>query len=122
MESILKIKANKLYLKTINKNCIIAFLDWLQTERKCGDTTRNLRLAVLHSFFRFMQYQNPDNLYEYQKIMSIKSKKTTSTTMNYLSINGITLLLKQPDVSSEKGRRDIALLSLLIWMFIDSFQ
>ncbi|MEA1981125.1 MAG: tyrosine-type recombinase/integrase [candidate division Zixibacteria bacterium] len=113
MERIRKIKADKLYLKSITKESVVGFLDWLQIERKCGDTTRNLRLAALHSFFQFMQYQNPDNLYKYQEIMSIKSKKTTSTTMNYLTIDGIRLLLKQPDISSEKGRRDLALLSLM---------
>ncbi len=113
MERIRNIKAEKLYLKSITKESIVAFLDWLQTERKCSDTTRNLRLATLHSFFRFVQYQNPDNLYEYQNIMSIKLKKTKHTAMNYLTTEGIKLLLEQPDLASEKGRRDLALLSLM---------
>ena len=113
MERIRNIKAEKLYLKSITKASVVAFLDWLQTERKCSDTTRNLRLAALHSFFRYVQYQSPDNLYEYQNIMSIKLKKTKCTAMNYLTIEGIKLLLKQPDVTSEKGRRDLALLSLM---------
>lgn len=113
MERIRKINADKLHLKSITKECVVAFLDWLQTERKCGNTTRNLRLAALHSFFRYLQYQNPENLYENQKIMSIKSKKTTATAINYLSVDGVTLLLKQPDITSAKGRRDLALLSLM---------
>jgi len=113
MERVRNIKAEKLYLKSITKECVVAFLNWLQTERKCGDTTRNLRLAALHSFFRYLQYQNPDNLFEYQNIMSIKSKRTKGIAMNYLTIEGITLLLEQPDVKSEKGRRDLALLSLM---------
>ena len=113
MERIRNIKAEKLYLKSITKESIVAFLDWLQTERKCSDTTRNLRLATLHSFFRFVQYQNPDNLYEYQNIMSIKLKKTKHTAINYLTTEGIKLLLEQPDYTSEKGRRDLALLSLM---------
>jgi len=113
MERILNIKAEKLYLKSITKETVVAFLDWLQTERKCSDTTRNLRLASLHSFFRYLQYENPDNLHEYQNIMSVKLKKTKRTAMNYLTIEGIRLLLMQPDVTSEKGRRDLALLSLM---------
>jgi integrase/recombinase XerD len=113
MERIRNIKAEKLSLKSITKESIVAFLDWLQTERKCIDTTRNLRLATLHSFFRFVQYQNPDNLYEYQNIMSIKLKKTKHATINYLTPEGIKLLLEQPDYTSEKGRRDLALLSLM---------
>ncbi|MEI8347782.1 MAG: site-specific integrase [Pseudomonadota bacterium] len=113
MERIRHIKAEKLYLKSITKESIVAFLDWLQIERKCCDTTRNLRLATLHSFFRFVQYQNPENLYEYQSIMSIKLKKTKQTAINYLTTEGIKLLLEQPNLASEKGRRDLALLSLM---------
>jgi len=113
MEQNRKIKAEKLFLKSISKESIVGFLDWLQTERKCSDTTRNLRLAALHSFFRYVQYQNPDNLYEYQRIMAVKLKKTHRTAMNYLTIDGIKLLLEQPDVTSQKGRRDLALLSLM---------
>jgi site-specific recombinase XerD len=113
MEAIRNIKAEKLQLKTITKEIVVSFLDWLQTERKSSDTTRNLRLAALHSFFRYVQYQNPDNLHEYQSIMSIRLKKARNNAMNYLTIDGIKLLLSQPDVTSEKGRRDLALLSLM---------
>jgi site-specific recombinase XerD len=60
-----------------------------------------------------VQYQNPDNLYEYQNIMSIKLKKTKHAAINYLTPEGIKLLLEQPDCASEKGRRDLALLSLM---------
>lgn len=113
MEAIRNIKAEKLQLKSITKETVVSFLDWLQTERKSSDTTRNLRLAALHSFFRYVQYQNPDNLHEYQNIMSVKLKKARNKPMNYLSIEGIKLLLNQPDINSEKGRRDLALLSLM---------
>lgn len=113
MEALRNIKAEKLQLKSITKETVVSFLDWLQTERKSSDTTRNLRLAALHSFFRYVQYQNPDNLHEYQNIMSIKLKKARHNPINYLTIEGIKLLLNQPDVNSEKGRRDLALLSLM---------
>jgi site-specific recombinase XerD len=113
MEKCRNITAEKLYLKSISKDSIVAFLDWLQTERKCCDTTRNLRLAALHSFFRYVQYQNPDNLYEYQNILSIKLKKAKNVAMNYLTIEGTRLLLEQPDMTTEKGRRDLTLLSLM---------
>jgi integrase/recombinase XerD len=113
MDRVRNIKTEKLYLKSITKESVVAFLDWLQTERKCSDASRNLRLATIHSFFRYIQYQNPDNLFEYQSIMSIKMKKTRHIALNYLTTEGIKLLLEQPDLSSEKGRRDLALVSLL---------
>ena len=113
MHQIKKIKAEKLFMKSITKSSVVEFLDWLQSERECGDTTRNLRLAALHSFFKYVQYQNPDNLYEYQDIMSIKVKKARKKPLNYFTVDGIKLLLEQPDITIKKGRRDLALLSLM---------
>ncbi|MCX6234990.1 MAG: site-specific integrase [Bacteroidetes bacterium] len=113
MNQVKNIKAEKLLMKLITKATVVEFLDWLQSERKCSDTTRNLRLAALHSFFRYVQYQNPDNLFEYQEIMSIKVKKAKKITINYLTVDGIKLLLEQPCVTTKRGRRDLALLSLM---------
>jgi integrase/recombinase XerD len=113
MNQVKNIKAEKLFIKLITRASVVEFLDWLQSERKCSDTTRNLRLAALHSFFKYVQYQNPDNLYEYQDIMSIKVKKVKKMAINYLTVDGIKLLLEQPGVTTKRGRRDLALLSLM---------
>jgi len=113
MHQVRNIKAEKLFMKSITKASVVEFLDWLQSERKCGDSTRNLRLAALHSFFKYVQYQNPDNLYEYQDIMSIKVKIARKKALNYLTVDGIKLLLEQPDITTKRGRRDLALLSLM---------
>jgi site-specific recombinase XerD len=113
MHQVRNIKAEKLFMKSITKTSVVEFLDWLQSERKCSDTTRNLRLAALHSFFKYVQYKNPDNLYDYQDIMSIKVKKARKKPLNYFTVDGIKLLLEQPDITTKKGRRDLALLSLM---------
>jgi integrase/recombinase XerD len=108
-----RIKPEKLELISITKKLIVEFLDWLQSQRGSSIATRNQRLGAIHSFFKYVQYQRPDALYEYQQIMSIQIKKVNKPLMSYLTIDGIRLLLKQPDVSTKKGRRDLALLSLL---------
>ncbi|MBN8852664.1 MAG: integrase [Sphingobacteriales bacterium 50-39] len=107
------IKAEKLSMVDITKTCTVSFLDWLEKERKCSVSTRNLRLAAIHSFFKYVQYQNPDNIYEYQKIMSIGNKKAPKPAMNYLTVEGIRLLLQQPDITKARGRRNLALLSFM---------
>ena len=107
------IEANKLTLKHITQECIIEFLDWLQSERHCGNSTRNARLAALHSFFYYLQYHNPLSLHEWQRILAIPVKKTEKPTRDYLALDGIKLLLEQPDRSTPKGKRDLALLSLM---------
>ena len=107
------LKLSKLTIDKITKDVIINFLGWVQTDRKNSDTTRNARLSAVHSFFRYLQYQHPENLHDYQQILAIPMKKANQAAMSYLSIEGITLLLKQPNTSTVKGRRDLALLSLM---------
>lgn len=107
------IKIEKLTLERITKKTIIGFLDWLQKERKCSNSTRNTRLAAIHSFYKYLQLESLDYLHECQKILSIKFKKAKKENINYLTIEGIKLFLQQPDTSSLKGRRDLALLSLM---------
>lgn len=106
-------QAEKLTLRLITKDSIVEFLNWLEVERNSCAATRNVRLAALHSFFRYLQYQNPEYMMEWQQILSIPSKKTEKTAINYLSVEGIRLLLDGPDLSTKNGRRDLALLSLM---------
>jgi site-specific recombinase XerD len=113
MEMVKGVKVQKLTLSSITHESVLSFLDWIQTNKKCSITTRNNRLAAIHSFFRYVQYHFPDNLYEFQRILSIKIKKHTKKHINFLTLDGIRLLLSQPNTSSPKGRRDLALLSLM---------
>jgi site-specific recombinase XerD len=113
MEIQRKKKASKIELRDITKENVVAFLDWLQSHRRCSVATRNVRLAALHSFFRYLQYQIPENLSEWQKILSIKEKKSQKETISYLSVDGIKLLLEQPNRATQKGRRDLAMLALM---------
>lgn len=107
------ISAEKIYLKTITKTSIVEFLNWLEIDRMNSISTRNVRLAAIHSFFKYLQYQNPEFLYNWQQILSIPVKKTIKPIINYLSVDGIKALLAEPDISSRSGRRDLALLSLM---------
>lgn len=109
-ETVKQIKVNKLAACHITKDNIVDFLNWLQEKRKCGNLTRNNRLAAIRSFCKYLQYQELDNLYECQKILSIRQKKTSQKVISYLTIEGIELLLKQPNTSTRNGRRDLVLL------------
>lgn len=107
------INIDKLTLKDLTRDSVVAFLDWLQRIRNCCDATRNVRLAAIHSFCRFLQYQNQETLYEWQRILSISLKKTETSSASYLTTDGIKLLLKQPNAKTSKGLRDLAILSLM---------
>lgn len=107
------ISAEQITLEMITKKLVVEYLDWTEDKRHCSASTRNVRLAALHSFFKYLQYENPDNLLEWQKILSIPVKKTEKKTINYLTLDGIKLLLKMPNQSTITGRRDLALLTLM---------
>jgi site-specific recombinase XerD len=108
-----RIKIQHLALKHLTKECIVEYLNWLQSKRQCAVSSRNVRLAAIHSFFNYVQYEYPENLIESQRVLSIKVKRAKKISMNYLSVDGIKLLFAQPDLTTKKGRRDLTLLCLM---------
>lgn len=113
MKEIAGVPAERIELKKLTQKDVTDFLGWLETERHCSASTRNIRLAALHSFFRYLQYEAPEHLDLCQKILAIPFKRAEQRVLNYFSLDGIKLLLSMPDISSENGRRDLALLSLM---------
>ena len=107
------IPAERITVGLLSSELIIGFLQWLETERRCSISTRNQRLAAIHSFFRYMQAEEPSGLYHFQKVMSIPVKKTRKTTVEHLTPEALKLLLEQPDKHTAKGRRDLTLMSVL---------
>ena len=107
------IKADNLRLEHITRKTVLNFLDWLQDTKKSSNATRNQRLAALRSFCTYMQYEDVKRLEQWQEILSIKVKTHEKRSVNYLSIDGIKLLLAQIPINTKKGRRDLALISLL---------
>ena len=107
------VRPEKLTFNEITKDRIIHFLAWLEKDRKCSLSTRNARLGALHSFFSYLQYRNVAGMAKWQSILSIKCKKPEVPEMSYLTIEGLKLILLQPDLRTRKGRRDFALQGLL---------
>ena len=99
--------------RDLDRNAIEDFLSYLENDQGCSISTRNQRLAGLKSFFRFVEVERPDLLAGCQAILSIKNKKCPKPVIDYLSGDETQLLLGQPDTSSAKDRRDLALLSLM---------
>ncbi len=90
-----------------------SFLDYLESERKNSVTTRNVRLAAVHSFFRFVASRRPDRLEHTQRILGIPFKKTHSRIIDYLEYDEIEKILSLIDCATPKGRRDYTLLATM---------
>ena len=103
----------KLRLSDINRTRVLAFLDWLQTERGNSAATRNQRLAVIKSFARYTAIERPEFLDQATQILAIRQKKTPATDMGYLTGDEVKALLAEPDPTTRRGLRDTVLLSTL---------
>lgn len=113
MKTIKGIPPERLDLKDVNRDNILAFLNWLELDKNCSVPTRNARLTALHSFFRYLQYENPAYLHMSGQILSIPIKKTLQATVTYLSLDAVKAILEGPDLTLKRGRRDLALLSII---------
>ena len=67
-----------LTLDQIDRTCLEDFLDWLETTRHCGISTRNQRLAALRTFFRWVAYEAPEFMEQTQRILGMAWKKRRS--------------------------------------------
>ena len=97
----------------VDVNRIVAFLEHLETERHNSIGTRNVRLAAVHSFFRYVASVFPEHLRLSQQILSVPFKRMYTRAIEYLEFEELTAVLEQIDRSKPDGRRDYALLTLM---------
>jgi len=92
---------------------ILAFLSYLENHRKNGVATRNVRLAAIHAFFRFVASRNPEQLDAAQKVIAVPFKRAPSRAIDYLEYEEINSILKAVDRTTHQGVRDYALLATM---------
>jgi integrase/recombinase XerD len=103
----------QLRLADLDRQRVLAFLDWLETERGNSAATRNQRLAVIKSFARYTAVERPEFLDQATQILAVRQKKTPATDMGYLTGDEVKALLAEPDPTTRRGLRDTVLLSTL---------
>jgi len=106
-------KIEKIRIADFTAELIRDFLGWLMNERGCGVSTRNQRLAAIHSFFDYVQAEAPQSLIVCQNILHVPFSKKKKPLVNYLSVDEMQKILAQPNAATKKGRRDLAFLCLL---------
>ncbi|WP_149829675.1 tyrosine-type recombinase/integrase [Streptomyces tailanensis] len=101
-------------LGDLGATLIGAFLRHLENGRGNGTTTRNARLAAIHSLFRYAAFRVPEHSALIQQVLAIPSKRTERRDVCYLTRDEIEALLTAPDLNTWWGRRDHALLHLAV--------
>jgi integrase/recombinase XerD len=92
------IRQEKIGFSLFTKDFVMGFCDWIESERNCSTTTRNLRLTALHSFFRYVQSKSPAYAYLCSDILGIPMKKSPKKPPEHLMDIEIKMLLAEPDV------------------------
>ncbi len=103
----------KLDLVDLDPPGILAFLSYLEHERKNGVATRNVRLSAIHAFFRFLASRNPEHLDLAQRVLGIPFKRAQQRAIDYLEYEEIDSILKAINRTSSQGRRDYVLLATM---------
>lgn len=109
----LQLSTTDLTVDHIQTKEILAFLDFLETDRENCIGTRNIRLSAIHSLFRYLGRGYPEYLDKSQRILNIPFKRSPTRAVGYLEFNEFDVVLKTIDRSNTFGRRDYALLSFM---------
>lgn len=113
MQEECQISADMVDITHLSMENILSYLRWLQAVRSNSVSTRNQRQAAINSFVRFLMYEFPEHLDEYQKILKIPIKKAPQREISFLKTEGVMLLFKQVNLNQQNGLRDYVILSLL---------
>lgn len=102
-----------LRLTDLDASHILAFLQYLEHDRRNVIRSRNARLAAIRSFARYAALHDPTALSSIQRILAIPMKRFDEKPVDYLSTHEMTALLEAPDASTWSGHRDRVLLTTL---------
>jgi integrase/recombinase XerD len=104
----------RLELADITADRVVRFLAHLEASRKNSISTRNARLAALHTFARFLVAEQPEHMVALQQILGIPFKRGERVLpIEYLEKIEIEALLSSIDRTTPSGRRDYAMFALM---------
>lgn len=89
------------------------FLSHLGSNRKNGIGTRNVRLAAIHAFFRYLATTDPRFIAHSQAILAVPFKHHARHVLGYLEKEEVLHIFRHIDIKESQSLRDDALLRLL---------
>jgi integrase/recombinase XerD len=104
---------DRLAVADLTSGRVLQFLAHLEEERGCSARTRNQRLAAIRAFARFVGSRDPAQVEWCGHIRAIASKKSMTEPVGWLTRPEMEAILGVPDRTTERGRRDYALLLFL---------
>jgi integrase/recombinase XerD len=105
-------KPSQLHLEQLDAALILDFLGHIERERGNGATTRNLRLAAIKTFMRYVEHRVPAALEQIGQIHAIPTKRHDQPLIRHLTMEEVRAILNAPDLTMRLGLRDRAMMHL----------
>jgi len=102
-----------LVLDDVTPDLVRRFLSHLEDDRGNSVVTRNLRLAAIHSFFRYLATVDPRYMIQCRTILDVPFKRRPHRVAQYMERDEVQEVFRQIDGSPLLGQRDDALLRML---------
>lgn len=96
-----------------NETFVLEFLDWLQATRHLTATTRNHRLMVLRSFFKYAGMVDCAQIDIHMKLKKIPTQSAQGKIVEFLSEDALKTLLAQPEISKPTEYRNMVFMTLM---------
>jgi len=98
----------------LTEAAVAAFLDSLETDRGYEISSRNTRRAAIRAFLKYAADRSVVNVAILQEVRNVALKKPDKIeTVDYMSMDAISAIVEQTDMSSPLGLRDRTMLILL---------
>jgi integrase/recombinase XerD len=104
---------DKLNIEKIDDEIVLEFLDYLENVRENKAQTRNHRLTVIKTFFKFIASKVPTLICTCNKIDSIRQKKTEHKNILPMEEEELKAFFNAVNSNSNHGKRDCALFRLM---------
>ena len=107
------IKVKSLKIEHLTVDAVLAFLHYLETDRKNTVQTRNQRLAVIKSLAKMIRFMHPDKKRIAEALLTIPQKRAQKKVMGFLHPEEIMKVFNAVDLKKKEGMRDFTILHLL---------
>jgi len=108
----IRTRPSQLLIEQLDAPLILDFLGHIERERGNGVATRNLRLAAIKTFMRYVEYQVPSALEQIGQIHAIPVKRHDQKLIRHLIMVEVRAILNAPDLTTRLGVRDRAMMHL----------
>ena len=113
LSDIKDIRPKDISIYNFDKQTILNFLEYVETDLNCSIKTRNHKLTIINSFLEYAQSINPIYLDVYLKSKSIKLKKIKQEKMDFLTREELEVFMKTINIKTKNGYKHYVLIALL---------